>query len=342
MLNVINNGGTMLNKKVIIPILLAGFILTTASCAVKSRDEEATSTGGGTGTSNSISQTLQLDLDQLLALAQAFDSTTLNSLDVPASGCIGNTCVAVTSSCDLFSQAEFIISSYYIKRANYVAAGLDVTQVEAAINAIEAATYADGTSIQNILNDTNELSNLRSVCSVLISSTTLLMQNQMSQLQVQMASMQQTLISAVANGIPGPTGPTGLPGATGGMGPSGPTGPAGPAGAQGPIGPHGPSGATGATGPIGIHGLVGATGATGVTGTTGATGATGTAGAAGAAGATGAAGADGWTSLISLSVSLPPLPCSNGGVQIDAGYDTNHDGVLDTIYSTQYVCNGTP
>jgi len=328
----------MLNKKLILSILLVGFVLATASCAVKSRDEEATSTGD-TGSSNSITQTLQLDMEQLLSLAQAFDSATLATLAVPASGCTGNACVAVTESCDLFSQGEFIISSYYVKKENYISAGLDTTQVESAINAIEAATYSDGTSIESILNDTNALSSLRSVCAVLISSTTLLLQNQMSQLQVQMASMQQTLISAVNNGIPGPTGAVGAVGATGAMGSTGPTGAAGPAGPTGAIGHTGPTGAAGAAGPTGAQGVTGSIGAQGATGPAGATGA---AGAVGAAGATGATGADGWSSLIQLSESVGPLPCANGGVQIDAGYDTNHDGVLDTIYSTQYVCNGTP
>lgn len=332
----------MINKKIIIPILLTAFIVALASCAVKSRDEEATSTGGDTGNSTSITQTLQLDMEQLLALAQAFDFAALNALAVPASGCTGNACVDVTSACDLFSQGEFIISSYYIKRANYVSAGLDLAQLEEAINAIEAAQYHDGTTIQSILNDTDALSNLRATCSVLISSTTLLLQNQMSQLQVQMASMQQTLISAVANGIPGPTGSAGPVGATGPMGATGPNGSAGPAGAQGPIGHTGATGAAGAQGPTGAKGATGSAGAVGATGPAGATGAT---GAAGAVGATGAAGEDGYTSLIRLTGFSGTYlgHCTNGGVMIEAGVDLDRNNALDPlteVTSTEFICNG--
>jgi len=283
----------LVNKKFVLPILLAGLMLMTASCAVKSRDESNATTGNNNTVTNSIAETLQLDMQQLLSLAQAFDFATLHSLNVPASGCTGSACVAVTESCDIFSQAEFIISSYYVKKDNYVAAGLDVTQVEAAINAIEVATYSDGTSVQSILNNTDALSNLRSVCSVLISSTTLLLQNQMAQLQVQMASMQQTLISAVANGIPGPTGVTGPAGATGAMGGTGPQGPAGPAGSPGTIGHTGANGATGPTGPQGQHGTNGTNGSNGTNGANGATGANGANGATGAIGATGATGSQG-------------------------------------------------
>ncbi|MDH4276016.1 MAG: hypothetical protein OEW08_13360, partial [Gammaproteobacteria bacterium] len=40
--------------------------------------------------------------------------------------------------------------------------------------------------------------------------------------------------------------------------------------------------------------------------------------------------------------SAPPSACLNGGISVDAGIDTNANGVLDTaeVTSTQYVCNG--
>ncbi len=312
----------MFNKRSILPTLLLMVLVGTASCAVKGREEEATTPTGGNTMSSAVIQSLSDDMQQLIALAQAFDSTTLHSLDVPVSGCVGSECDAVAQACDLFNQAEFIISSYFIKKASYISAGLDTSALDAAINAVGEATFSDGTCVNCILNDTNELSNLKSVCSVLISSTTLLLQSQMGQLQTQMSSMQQTLIDAVNNGIPGPTGAQGAQGSTGAMGSTGPQGSAGPAGAtgpqgiagpQGPIGPQGIKGATGAAGPAG------ATGPTGAKGATGATGPIGVPGATGSVGATGPTGEQGNPACFRTGYCVAPPPsfsCCGGGAGV--------------------------
>lgn len=104
------------------------------------------------------------------------------------------------------------------------------------------------------------------------------------QLQPQLITQLQQIITQGGIGIVGPQGPTGATGPAGPAGATGATGPEGPTGATGPTGAQGPAGATGATGPEGP------TGATGTTGDTGPTGAQGPAGATGATGATGAAG----------------------------------------------------
>ena len=100
----------------------------------------------------------------------------------------------------------------------------------------------------------------------------------------------------------------------GAQGPAGADGPAGPAGADGAVGPAGPAGAVGA------------------------------AGADGAVGPAGADGANGLNSLIALTPELSGINCVNGGIKVDAGLDTNSNGILDPseIQSTAFVCNGTP
>jgi hypothetical protein len=331
-------GVPMLNKRFILPMIVLTLLITTTSCAVKGRDENTNSNTGGNTVSAAVVQSLTDDMQQLTALAQAYDSATLHGLDVPASGCSGAACEAVTQACDLFNQAEFIISSYFIKSTGYINAGLDITQVKAAVDAVGAATFSDGTCIDCILSSTDKLSNLRSVCAVLISSTTLILQGQMGLLQTQMASMQQTLIDAVNNGIPGPTGPIGAQGATGAMGSTGPQGAAGPQGATGPIG-H--IGATGATGPAGPHGVTGPTGTIGPTGHTGATGATGI-GSAGVTGPTGAMGPQGDQGYQACNrtgyCSSPPAgySCCGGGagVWFQAGVSSSLIGCSETDYTT--------
>lgn len=73
------------------------------------------------------------------------------------------------------------------------------------------------------------------------------------------------------------------------------------------------------------------------------TGSTGAAGAAGATGADGAAGANGHGALLSLSSEPAGGNCVHGGTRMDAGVDTNDDGVLQPgeISSTRYVCNAS-
>jgi len=331
----------MFNKNFIIPMLVSALLITTASCAVKGRDESTTANTGGNTMSQAVIQSLTGDMQQLTALAKAFDSTTLHGLAVPESGCTGSACDAVTQACDLFNQAEFLISSYFIKRASYITAGLDTSALDAAIAEVGAATFSDGTCVNCILNDTNELSNLKSVCAVLVSSITLLLQNQMGQLQTQMASMQQTLIDAVNNGIPGPTGAVGLQGATGPMGSTGLQGLAGPAGSTGAQGVAGPQGAIGPQGLRGVTGPAGVAGATGPVGATGPIGVAGPTGSRGSTGPTGSAGLQGNPACFRTGqCTTPPtgfdccLP-SRLGVWFQAGTAASIiAGCQDSDYST--------
>lgn len=66
-------------------------------------------------------------------------------------------------------------------------------------------------------------------------------------------------------------------------------------------------------------------------------------GVIGATGPAGAAGASGFNSLVNVTPEPAGANCSSGGNKIQAGLDTNRDGVLgsDEITSTQYTCNGT-
>ena len=54
-------------------------------------------------------------------------------------------------------------------------------------------------------------------------------------------------------------------------------------------------------------------------------------------------GEDGKNSIIKSSAEAAGINCSNGGLKIEFGLDSDGDNVLDTneITSTQYVCNGT-
>lgn len=79
----------------------------------------------------------------------------------------------------------------------------------------------------------------------------------------------------------------------------------------------------------------------GAAGATGATGAAGDAGSPGPAGDTGATGAPGMQALVRVSFSEAPCPGGIGS-RIDAGLDTNGNGIFDDpVTSTAYVCNGS-
>lgn len=82
---------------------------------------------------------------------------------------------------------------------------------------------------------------------------------------------------------------------------------------------NGVRGATGATGIDGLHGVDGSTGATGYDGND---------------------GENGFNSLIKTSPEPVGLNCSNGGLKIETGLDTNRDNVLDNgeVTSTNYLC----
>ena len=115
-----------------------------------------------------------------------------------------------------------------------------------------------------------------------------------------------------ASDVPGPEGPTG---------PSGPQGEPGPAGADGQDGVDGQDGAVGATGP---------------------TGPSGPAGPAGPQGIPGADGGESLQNLIQTSVVESGGDCTNGGVLIESGIDTNGNATLDPseVTNSEYVCNG--
>ena len=140
-------------------------------------------------------------------------------------------------------------------------------------------------------------------------------------------------------GPPGPAGPQGEPGpagADGQDGQDGAVGATGPAGPQGPAGADGQDGAVGATGPAGPQGIQGEQGAVGATGPTGPQG---------PAGPQGIAGIDGVESpqnLIQTSIVESGDDCTNGGVLIESGIDTNGNATLDPseVISSEYVCNG--
>ena len=106
------------------------------------------------------------------------------------------------------------------------------------------------------------------------------------QIQSQLGSQLQQIITSSGINVVGPAGPRGHAGSTGPTGPccTGATGPVGATGATGTAGATGPTGSTG-TGSVGPTGPTGSSGATGPSG--GPTGAT---GASGATGSTGAAG----------------------------------------------------
>ena len=107
-------------------------------------------------------------------------------------------------------------------------------------------------------------------------------------------------------------------------GPEGPQGPAGPAGADGAAGPAGAAGPTGQTGPAG------------------ATGPTGPAGPQGEQGIAGLDGGESLQNLIQTSVESAGTNCTNGGVLIESGIDSNANGSLDPaeVTSSEYICNG--
>lgn len=68
-------------------------------------------------------------------------------------------------------------------------------------------------------------------------------------------------------------------------------------------------------------------------------------GPVGLQGAKGDSGANGVNSLVSLTNESAGVNCSNGGVKVQVGLDTNGNGVLDAgeinLSQTKYICNGT-
>ena len=150
------------------------------------------------------------------------------------------------------------------------------------------------------------------------------------------------------NGIDGQDGATGPAGAAGPSGQAGPAGANGQDGATGPIGPQGPAGADGLDGPQGEQGVQGSAGIDGnegpigPQGETGATGAAGNTGPIGPAGEIGPAGGEALQNLIQTSVESAGVNCTNGGVLIESGIDSNANGSLDPaeVTSSEYVCNG--
>ena len=101
----------------------------------------------------------------------------------------------------------------------------------------------------------------------------------------------------------------------------------------GPEGPPGPQGPQGEPGPAGADGQDGAVGAAGPSGP---------AGPQGPQGIPGADGGESLQNLIQTSVVESGDDCSNGGVLIQSGIDTNGNTVLDPseVINSEYVCNG--
>jgi cysteine-rich repeat protein len=109
-------------------------------------------------------------------------------------------------------------------------------------------------------------------------------------------------------------GDAGMPAAKGGPGTPGPKGDPGPAGPRGDAGVPGPEGQPGTAGPKGDPGE------------------------SGPQGPQGAAGA---VSRLRITMEPPGLNCPYGGSRIDAGVDTNGNGLLDgaEIQMTGYACS---
>jgi hypothetical protein len=150
------------------------------------------------------------------------------------------------------------------------------------------------------------------------------------------------------DGAVGATGPTGPPGANGQDGVDGQdgavgvTGPPGPPGADGQDGIDGQDGVVGVTGPPGPPGADGQNGVDGQDGAVGATGPTGPTGPAGPQGIPGADGGESLQNLIQTTVIESGEDCTNGGVLIESGIDTNGNATLDPseVINSEYVCNG--
>ena len=107
----------------------------------------------------------------------------------------------------------------------------------------------------------------------------------------------------------------------------------------GPQGEPGPAGAQGEPGPAGADGEPGIAGEPGATGPAGPTGPT---GPAGSQGIPGADGGESLQNLIQTSVVESGEDCTNGGVLIESGIDTNGNETLDPseVTNSEYVCNG--
>ena len=77
---------------------------------------------------------------------------------------------------------------------------------------------------------------------------------------------------------------------------------------------------------------------------TGIAGIAGNDGAAGATGLTGATGTNGLNALVNTTTEAAGSNCSNGGVKIEYGIDSNINGILDiseiNATLTKYICNG--
>lgn len=107
-------------------------------------------------------------------------------------------------------------------------------------------------------------------------------------------------------------------------------------------GPEGPAGPQGEPGPAGADGAPGVAGIDGEPGATGPAGPTGPVGPAGPQGIPGADGGESLQNLIQTSVVESGEDCTNGGVLIESGIDTNGNATLDPseVTNSEYVCNG--
>ncbi len=148
-----------------------------------------------------------------------------------------------------------------------------------------------------------------------------------------------------ATGDKGETGPQGEIGDKGALGIVGAVGDKGLFGDKGATGDKGEKGDTGETGDKGEKGDAGPTGDKGPTGPQGETGDKGEKGDAGVEGDKGDAGSTGYTSLVKSSVAAEGTTnCEGGGIRIDAGLDTNRNGILDgaEITQTAWLCKDAP
>ena len=262
-------------KIVLIPILLGASIIFTG-CGKGSGDARTdtalTSSAGNNPTTTSC-QVLYQEAADLSAQASQ-----MSALPLPSSAvCTGTSC---ETACTFITNANTVITDFY--RNVSICEGQTVySSIQDEIAKIEAATFADGTSIENMLTNATLLGSVNQVCFGILSGTIAQLNAEVTAMGKTVSDLQTLIQQYSFNGIPGPTGPVGATGPAGAqgeqgprgfVGPQGPTGATGSQGLQGPAGSTGPQGATGPRGPQGLQGETGPAGSTGAQGVQGVQG----------------------------------------------------------------------
>ena len=279
------------NFKII--VVLAATIVGVYSCAVKDKTGKNTV---GIASTNSVVQAAISDVALMEQTADGIitDGTPMLPLMVPTADCTGADCESIADACSIFNRSSALISSYLYKSSAYQNLEISLEALVSKLNTITQFTFADGQTMDAVLNDASQKAIFESICSMKMYEDLPGLLSRMTAVESLTATFQAQLTQIAAlNGIEGPAGPTGPTGATGAQGVQGP---------QGNPGPTGATGATGAAGPQGFTGLTGARGDAGARGETGATGAKGDTGATGARGAAGTNGTNGTNACVTTGV----------------------------------------